>query len=70
MKHFEDLHPWFPKPEASASIDVAAWVRDRVVVVVPGGGIGAESFLSVVVAIIRCPWISALNRMPLTRGGQ
>ena len=45
MKHFEELHPWFSKPEASATIDVAVWVGDRVVVVVPGGGIGAESFL-------------------------
>ena len=42
MQHFEDLNPWFPKPEASAAIDVAARVRDRVVVIVPGGGIGPE----------------------------
>ena len=42
MQHFEDLNPWLPKPEASAAIDVAARVRDRVVVIVPGGGIGPE----------------------------
>jgi hypothetical protein len=35
LKHFEELHSWFSKPEASASIDVAVWVGDRVVVVVP-----------------------------------